>query len=291
MKTSSFCQLAVNIVPDIHEAVSSFLFDHGAQGLLDEENRLFAYFAETIDKGRLVNELLIFMHDLRDMLDLEFEIDIEIEDVPQRDWNAEWKSRLKLLPVSKRILVKPTWVDMPDNPPEIVIEMDPEMAFGSGEHATSRLTLQLIEKNLKPGMSVLDVGTGTGILSIGALLLGADYVVAFDIDPVAPETALRNAKKNGVGKHFHVYTGSLDAIGRGFFELIAANVNRGQIVRLLPQMTTMLAPGGLCLLSGILDVEEDIIFETCKSAGLKVLSVSREKEWLAFETRKEYIVP
>ena len=198
MRASLFYQLAVSIVPEIHEAVSSFLFDQGAQGLVDESGRLVAYFPETIDDEQLISDTLEYLHTVRDINNLDFEIVLEIEEIPQRDWNAEWKSRLKLLPVSDRILVKPTWVELPDNPPEIVIEMDPEMAFGSGEHATSRLTLQLIEKNLKPGMTVLDVGMGTGILSIGALLLGAKSVVAFDIDPICAETAKRNAEKNNV---------------------------------------------------------------------------------------------
>jgi ribosomal protein L11 methyltransferase len=287
MKSSLYYQVAINIVPAIREAVSSFLFDQNAQGLLDEENRIVAYFPETIDDEHLINEILTYLHDLRDMLELDFEIIVEIEELPQRDWNAEWKSRLKLLPVSDKILVKPTWVDMPENPPEIVIEMDPEMAFGSGEHATSRLTLQLIEKNIQPGISVLDIGVGTGILSIGALMLGAGSVVAFDVDPIATETSRRNAEKNNVDDRYFSYTGTLDALSESVFDMIAANVNRTQIAKLLPHAVTLLAPGGFCLISGILDIEEDIIIALCKKVGLNILSVSREKEWLAFEARKE----
>lgn len=286
MNAPFFYQLAIRIVPDIQEAVCNFIFENGAQGLEEKEGRIIAYFPSSIDEQAVVNALAAYVHELRDMLDLDFDMEIEIAKMAQRDWNAEWKSRLQLLPVSDRILIKPTWVEMPKNPPEVVIELDPEMAFGSGEHATSRMTLQLVEKNMRPGLAVLDVGVGTGILSIGALKLGARSVIAFDVDPVAPPIARRNAVKNHVADHCHLFTGGVQTIGRARFDLIAANVNRAQIVKILPRLSELLHQGGGCLLSGILDTEEDIIRAACLNAGLHVLDVRREKEWLAFETRK-----
>ncbi len=286
MNALFFYQLTVAVNPEIHKAVSNFVFEHGAQGLEEKEGRIVAYFPSGIDDQALVNAVAAYLHSLRDLLDLEFDIKIDIEKEAQQDWNAEWKSRLKPLPVSERILIKPTWVDMPKNVPEVVIEIDPEMAFGSGEHATTRLTLQLVEKNMQPGLSVLDVGVGAGILSIGALKLGAASVVAFDIDPIAPPTAKRNAVKNNVADHCHLFTGGVDAIGRGRFDLIAANVNRSQIVLILPRLSELLHKGGCCLLAGILDIEEEMVREACLEAGLTVLDVRQEKEWLAFETRK-----
>ena len=286
MSAATYYQLTVVGVPAVQEAVSSFLFDQGAQGIWEHESQIIGYFPATIDEEQLLNETITYLHQLREVMSLDFDIDVALQELPQQDWNAEWKSRLKLLPVSDRILVKPTWVELPPDAPEIVIEMDPEMAFGSGEHATTRLTLQLIEKNLQPGMILLDVGVGTGILSIGALKLGARRVVAFDVDPIATETAARNAAKNGIRKDFYCFTGTLDALCRGHFDLIAANVNRGQIIRMLPYMKELLKPGGLCLLSGILDSEEELIVDACRTVKLDIISVSREKEWLAFETRK-----
>ena len=287
MNAPFYYQLSIAVVPETKEAVSNFVFENGAQGLEEKEQRIIAYFPSAIDDMALLNALPAHLHELRDLVDVDFDIKIEFEEIEQRDWNAEWKSRLKPLRVSNKILIKPTWVDMPNNAAEIVIEIDPEMAFGSGEHATTRLTLQLVEKNMQPGLAVLDVGAGTGILSIGALKLGAGSVIAFDVDPVAPPTAKRNAAKHFVAERCHLFTGGVDAVGRGRFDLIAANVNRGQIVKILPRLSELLQSSGRCLLSGILDVEEAIIRSACGRAGLVVLDVRQEKEWLAFDTRKE----
>ena len=250
MNALFFYQLSIAVVPEIKEAVSDFVFENGALGLQEKRDQIIAWFPSFSDEEALVNALAACLHELRDALGFDFDLQIEIEEIAQRDWNAEWKSGLKPLPVSERILIKPTRVETPENAPEVVIEIDPEMAFGSGEHATTRMTLQLVEKNVRPGLSVLDVGVGTGILAIGALKLGADLVIAFDVDPIAPLMARRNAIKNHIADHFHLFTGAIDAIGRGRFDLIAANVNRGQIVKILPRLSELLQADGRCLLSG-----------------------------------------
>ncbi len=287
MNTGFFHQLSIDVVPDISESVSNFVFEHGALGVVEEEDRLIVCFPGDLDVEELANDLLSYLHELRELFDSDFDIVLEIESIPSRDWNAEWKKTLEPIWVSDRLLIKPSWVETPENPPRHVIEIDPEMAFGSGEHATTRMTLQLLEKNVKAGMSVLDIGVGTGVLSIGALMLGAGKATAFDVDPIASYTAKRNAQKNGVADNFHVFAGTLDAVGRGFFDVIAANVNRGQIVVMLSRMSELLHVGGRGLLSGILDAEEAIIRNACDKAGLVVLSIRREQEWLAFETEKK----
>ncbi len=283
---NDFIKICVDVNPDIREAVANYLFESGAAGLVEDNNELHAYFDHSFDEDLIISQIMTYLTSLRDLLDSGFDIVVSSEKVPHRDWNAEWKSSLQPIAITDNILIKPTWVDAPDPHPPIIIEIDPEMAFGSGEHSTTKLTLQLIEEHLLPESRVLDIGTGTGILAIGALKLGASQVIGFDIEAVAAHTAFRNAEKNGVSDRFQSYAGTLDAIPNGPFDMITANVNRLQIIKMLPHMYNVLADDGVCLISGILDIEEQMIINACLDHHLVVKDVRREQEWLAFETRK-----
>ena len=286
MKSKNFLQVHVQVTRDISEAVSDFIFGLGAGGIVEEPNELVASFDESFDASTIREALETYLHSLRDLLKITFPISIKTETLENRDWSAEWKKTLKPLEISDTILIKPTWVDTPTPAPPIIIEIDPEMAFGSGEHATTRMTLQLVEKTIQPNSRVLDVGTGTGILAIGALKLGADQVYGFDIDPIAAQTAFRNAEKNGVADRFKSYAGSIDAVRLDPFDMIMANVNRTQIINMLPQMNRLLAADGVLIISGILDTEEQRICDACEHENLNIIEIRHEQEWLAFETRK-----
>jgi ribosomal protein L11 methyltransferase len=286
MKTKYFLQVHVQVTPENSEAVSDFLFGLGAAGLVEENNELVAFFDEPFDEQNLHASISNYLDSLQELYKSDMPISIKTNVLENRDWNAEWKKRLKPLVVSDNILIKPTWVETPIPAPPIIIEIDPEMAFGSGEHATTRMTLQLVEKNILPNSRVLDVGTGTGILAIGALKLGAAVVYGFDTDPICPPTAQRNAHKNRVGERFKTFVGAIDTVRLDPFDMIMANVNRRQIINILPQLNALLADNGVLLISGILDTEEQMICHACEKENLKVTEIRREQEWLAFETRK-----
>ena len=199
--------------------------------------------------------------------------------------NSEWKKIYHPLRISDKIMIKPSWEKVPKDAPECVVEIDPEMAFGTGTHETTKLTLQLLEKNLKGGEKVLDVGTGTGILSIAAAKLGADRIIAFDIDPLATETAQKNLGINKVD-NIDIYTGTLDAVSGTQFDIILANVNRTQIIKLLPDMAKMLGKSSKLILSGIMDKEEDMLKEAIQINNLKENVMLAEGEWIAFEVSR-----
>ncbi len=286
METRYYVQAQVSTIPDSVEPVSNFLFELGSTGVMEQENSLVAYFPAQ-HESELADKISRYVHELYDLLDVDAPINITVDTLENRDWNAEWKNRWHSLRISDTILIKPSWEPNPKNPPPVVIEIDPEMAFGSGEHSTTKLTLQLVERHISPEKTMLDVGTGTGILSIAALMLGAKQAFGFDIDPIASKTALKNATANGVGERFFTFAGTIEAIHHKTFDMIAANVNRSQILGMLPLLHQRLKPGGYRLLSGILDSEEEVIRRACALQNLQIISVQKDKEWLAFETRSE----
>ncbi len=278
-------QVTVKVVPSISEAICNFLFELGATGLAEHKDRIVAYFSGDTSTALLKKSLNSFLHSLQELFETDFEIDIDIQDIPSRDWREEWKKDLTSIPVSEKIIIKPSWAELPVDVPPCVIELDPEMAFGSGTHATTQLMLISIETHVAPGQMVFDVGTGTGILAIAALKLGAGRVIGCDVDPVAAQTAKRNVEKNDVADRFSVYAGPINAV-KAEFDLILANVNRKVILDILFEISERTKPGGTCLLSGILNTEEMMIRDACERQNLPVLSVHYKDEWLTLETIK-----
>nr|CAX84070.1 Ribosomal protein L11 methyltransferase [uncultured bacterium] len=182
----------------------------------------------------------------------------------ERDWAEAWKESYHPLPVGQRLLVVPSWLEPPESGERLVLRMDPEMAFGSGAHATTRGCLELLEEVAgQKGLGrVLDLGTGSGVLAIWAAMLGADGVVATDLDPVAVETAERNARLNGVAGRVTVVESALVPAGR--YRTIVANILASVLLELAPGLAAALAPGGSLILAGILREqarEVQLVFE------------------------------
>jgi ribosomal protein L11 methyltransferase len=199
----------------------------------------------------------------------------------EADWAETWKKFYTILHVGERTVIKPSWLDYSAQPDEVVIELDPGMAFGTGLHPTTRLCLAALEKYAKPGAKVLDVGTGSGILSIAAARLGARPVEARDIDPIAVETATKNADINHVSEIVHVTLGSIapwdEPIQAG---LIVANILAETIAQLAPSFARHLAPNGCLIASGILADKADLANDALRAAGLEIVETLREEDWL-----------
>ncbi|MDZ7723763.1 MAG: 50S ribosomal protein L11 methyltransferase [candidate division KSB1 bacterium] len=281
-----YIQVNAAVTPENSEWISNELFELGASGIQDMDTHLLAFFQHDDNVESLAQQISESLHALRTRINMPVDIDVEIIECPVKDWRSEWKKDLKPIPVGQSLLIKPSWCDLPQTVPEHVIEIDPEMAFGSGTHATTFLILKALEHLIHPGCRVLDVGCGTGILSIAALKFGAASVFAFDMDPVAAQTTRRNADKNGQGVRIQVVTGTMDTVRKSGFDMILANVNRTQLLPLLARFSDYLNPGGMCLLSGILDTERSLFTQACHQAGLQVRQVRQRDEWLMFETVK-----
>jgi ribosomal protein L11 methyltransferase len=201
---------------------------------------------------------------------------------PNEDWEREWRRGLAPRKVSNRLIVKPSWTEWEASPGEVVVQIDPQMAFGTGEHATTRSCLRLLDDALRPGDRVLDIGSGSGILAIAAALLGAREVVAVESDPDANLNARDNFVLNCAADRIQLHERLADApllASLGFFDVILANILSGVIRPLLPALRDALAPGGRLIVSGILDRERDEVVAAAETAGLGLRREELEEEW------------
>lgn len=220
----------------------------------------------------------------------------QIRTVRQEDWAHAWKKFYKPLRVGKNVLLKPTWEEAETKSGDIVIELEPGMAFGTGMHPTTRLCIALIESYVKPGQMVLDVGTGSGILSVLAAKLGAGPIYATDIDPIAIDVTRENAILNGLGTKLDteiiVQKGSVVADMAGRFPIIVANILAEIIVKLFHgefdnvPLHEPLAPGGYLLLSGIIEEKADMVIDAAKQVGLTFVERTQEGDWVALVVQR-----
>ena len=208
------------------------------------------------------------------------------------EWLYKWQEHFRPTKVGERIVVKPGWEDYEAADGELVIEMDPGMAFGSGLHETTSMCIKALEKDLGDGseraydpsrypIKVLDVGTGTGILAMAAVLLGADEALGIDIDDEAVLVANENIAKNGLGGRISIMRGNLMEGIDYEPDIIVANLMADLVVMLSPAAAAQLRPGGLYITSGILDIKEEVVKKAIEDAGFDIIEVLADGEWRA----------
>lgn len=206
--------------------------------------------------------------------------------VDDEDWAESWKAYFDPIRITDRVVIKPTWRSFDANPEDIVLELDPGMAFGTGSHATTAMCIQLLEKYLFPGAAVLDVGTGSGILLVAGGKLGAGWMVGSDNDPVAVAIARKNLQLNGIGPdRCGLIVGDLIAGLKGAFDLIMANILTEVVLLLLDDIKTVLAPGGILVCSGIIDSKRALVQEKLIAQGFDILTVTGQEDWVALAGR------
>ncbi len=214
---------------------------------------------------------------------------LQVRALKEADWANAWKEHFFVHRVGQRTVIVPSWreAEYSPMPDDIVLLLDPGMAFGTGLHPTTRLCLIAAEGLVKPGMRVLDVGAGSGILSIAAAKLGASMVDAVEIDPVAARVCEENVARNGVADCVHVWAGSLsETPPTEPFDLILANITIATLLALHPLLATHLKTGGTAVLSGVLAERADELLAALRSAGWRHARTDQEQDWVAiFVTR------
>jgi ribosomal protein L11 methyltransferase len=266
----------------LDEMLAARLFDLGAVGTQQMEDRLLAYFPEPCASAKIASDLQTFLAQLRvDGMKLP-EITITNQQIAAQDWHSAWKRYFKPIFISARVLIRPSWeAAVALAPDQIEIIIDPKQAFGTGHHATTRSMVQLLEKYLRPGTRAIDVGTGTGILAIAAAKLQPNVqVVAFDTDPIAVEAACENINLNHAQDYVKLYSGPLAALRVQAVDLILANLQHQTLLPLLADFSSRLARGGILLLSGLLVQESESIRSALESSGLQCIETRTEEEWL-----------
>lgn len=219
-------------------------------------------------------------------LDLALIPEITTRVVVEEDWAEAWKKHYKTVRVG-RLVIKPSWEEYQPLEGDLVIEMDPGMAFGCGTHATTALCLMLLEKYVRPGITVYDIGTGSGILAVAAARLGAGRVRAVDIDPVACKAAAENVERNNAGGVVSVGHGNLAELLENGADLVVANIIADVIAGFAPQAASILKPGGVFIASGIIREKADMVRRALGAAGLSVCEDLEDGLWVALVSRKE----
>lgn len=213
--------------------------------------------------------------------------------IEDSDWENNWREFYKPIPVGNRLLVVPEW-EAPEEDSRIMLRLDPGLIFGTGSHATTRMCLCALETLAKPGTRALDLGCGSGILGIGALLLGCDSVVGCDIDPKAPDVAAANAALNDIGAdRFQVYAGDVLSdkgmcrrLGSGY-DIVLANIVSDVIIPLSGIVSQFLAPDGVFVCSGIIEGRQEEVQAAVEAAGFSILDHRCEEEWHCFTAARK----
>lgn len=209
--------------------------------------------------------------------------------VHESDWAEAWKAHFPVLRVGRRLVIRPTWRRHRRAPEDVVLALDPGMAFGTGLHPTTRLCLgaleELADRGRLNGVRVLDVGCGSGILAIAAVRLGAESALGVDTDPIAIEATTGNARRNGIARRVRAVNGSLPT-GEAPFQVVLANLIASVLVTLADQLVAELEPGGVLLASGIFVDREQTVREALEAARLRVTRRWAEGEWVALEATR-----
>lgn len=201
--------------------------------------------------------------------------------VDDEDWSTAWKKHYKPFHISDTVVIKPSWEEYEKQSGEIVIELDPGMAFGTGTHETTRLCSQLLERHVRPGDKVIDVGCGTGILSIIAVKLGAAYAEAVDIDEVAVRVSRENCAINGVSEMITVSKGVLSDLVPQKADIMVANIIADVVIGISELVPSYLKQGGILLTSGIIKERKEDVIKAYTALGFQLINVDEMGEWVA----------
>lgn len=213
------------------------------------------------------------------------EYTLRTEGVEQEDWQNAWKKYYHAMDIGARLAIVPGWEEYDTE--RITITMDPGMAFGTGTHETTSLCLETLDALVKGGERVLDIGTGSGILAIAALKLGARAAEGVDIDPMCVRTAGENAARNGVQDKFQVLVGDLSDKASGEYDIITANIVAAAILSLAQHVPSLMAPGARFIASGIIDTRKEEVLAGLRDAGLEPVQVLEKRGWVCVVCRKQ----
>lgn len=266
-------ELTIPLPDALHEPLMALLDDLDFEAYTQDDDRLRAYVpaARWTDVAREEIERWLAQH----TGSTQFEEQL----IAQQNWNAKWEASLQPV-VAGRFLIKPSHLaDPPEAKGRIVIEIDPKMSFGTGYHESTRLALGALPDVVQPGDRVLDAGTGTGILAIAAIHLGAASAIGFDVDPWAQTNADENAERSGFADRVEIREGGIEVVEEDGFDVLLANINRNVLIALMPMFAAKLKPGGALVLAGLLREDRERMLGETASAGFAFVQGSAENEW------------
>ena len=310
-------ELSIHTKNEAVEAISNILHEAGASGVVIEDSAEFAkpredqfgeiyalnkadfpevgvivkaYLAESSFINETIEEIKLSITNLRN-----YDIDVgnnvvSICEVNEEDWATAWKQYYHPVKISERFTIVPTWEDYtPVSTDELIIELDPGMAFGTGTHPTTVMCLQGLEKVVQQGDTVVDIGTGSGVLSIGAAMLGAKSVHALDLDEVAVRAAKENVELNKVSDTVSVFHGNLLDTVKEPADVVVANILAEIIMSFTDDAFTIVKPGGLYVTSGIIGAKSDDVKAALEASGFVIEEVLMMEDWVAIIARRPQV--
>jgi len=290
-------QITLTTSYEASEAVSNFFFEIGAKGVqineaassppaekqemsTDVVQHITAYFPTDDLVGERVFKLKQLLDDVRNFGLKTEPAQIELKSFEDENWAEKWKSAFPPQRIGKRLLISPTWHKIEKTSEQILISLDPGMAFGTGYHPTTQLSLCLLEEVIKGGERVADIGAGSGILAIAAALLGAGKITAVDIDEHVIPIAQKNAIQNGVEEQIEFLQGDAFETLDGICDIIIANILTKIILPIISNCGEYLKPKGLCIFSGILNKEVPQVEKALNANNFKIVKVLEKEKWV-----------
>lgn len=244
-----------------------------------------SFLGETVEEIKeAINQLMVY--------DIDLGLNqVTISEVNEAEWATAWKKYYKPVQVSKRVTITPTWEDYEKKTEdELIIELDPGMAFGTGTHPTTILCIQALEKYIKKDDIIIDIGTGSGVLSIAAAKLGASSVSAFDLDEIAVKSAMINVKLNNVQDKVTVKQNNLLDHVEGPADIVVGNLLAEIILRFPDDAYRVLKPNGLFITSGIIKGKKQIVKEVLEQSGFSIVEINEQEDWVAIIAQKNVAV-
>ena len=267
----------ISVPPDeqTREILPAALSDYPFEGFVEDDRGVHCY----IKKDEWHGSIETVIREIAELYNLSLIDHISTTEIQHRNWNEEWDRSIQPIQVSDRFVITPSWHPVTDSAKTVII-IDPKMTFGTGYHETTRLMIRMMEQYVRPDTTVLDVGTGTGILAIAAVQLGAARAVGIDIDEWSMDNGIENAQRNHVADRIDIRIGSMDVVTESSFDVILANIIRNTILELLDEMLAKIALKGTILFSGLLTTDREIITDALSKRGFNVITVLQENDWI-----------
>jgi ribosomal protein L11 methyltransferase len=279
----TYLDIHIAVPPDeqLRELLPSAFADYPFEGFVEDDRGIHCFIKKDAWHGGAEQ----IIRDFADLYNIQFIEYLGTTEILHRNWNEEWERTIQPIHVSDRFVITPSWHPVEASGKSVII-IDPKMTFGTGYHETTRLMMRMMEQYVQPGAFALDVGTGTGILAIGAAILGARHVIGVDIDEWSLDNGIENAQRNNVRDKIDIRIGSLETVPEKDFDIILANIIRNTILALIDPMLEKLAPQGILLLSGLLSSDREIIEQALMDRKCSVISVSQENEWISIAAKR-----
>lgn len=301
---TNYYELKISINPNLEEIVSDIFFTNfDCEGVVLEEETYKNLEITSTTKGTL----RVFLNQDENYENMSFKIsnllekqkevlkmrgfyekelgswDFSLEEKENQDWSQKWKEKWNVTHITDKITVVPSWIEYSPKPDEIIITLDPGCAFGTGTHQTTQLCMKALEKYMNPQDKVADIGTGSGILAILAMKLGASEAYGCDIDDTVIEVCYKNAKVNNVECKFELNTANKL---NEKYDFICANILHNVLAEIMPDLKKLMKDNAKLALSGILDEKKDVVLDAIKDNGLKIIDTISQDQWVSFVVTK-----